>query len=97
MGFLNPPYLGKSIIKKDNGSNPLYPSSYKSPYLTPTFSTTRMLKELFGKAIKCKNKINKKKEENIGQNKDKHRMGDVPSLPLLIFYLKLKSSRKVCL
>ena len=51
IGFLNPPKLG--IIKKEynKGQQGEIPSSYK----------------IFGKALKCKNKINEKKEENIGQ------------------------------
>ena len=61
---------------KDNREKSLYPSSYKSLNLYPTFSTTQMLKGLFGKALKYKKKISKKKEENIGQNKDEHGLGD---------------------
>ena len=34
----------------------LFPFSYKPPHLSPTCSTTSMLKELFGKALKCNNK-----------------------------------------
>ena len=49
-----------------------------------------MLKELFGKALKFKNKINKKKEENIAQNEDEPGMGDVPP-PLHLFLLEVKS------
>ena len=67
IGFLNPPKLG--IIKKEynKGQQGEIPSSYKTPYLPPNCFTTLVLKELFGKALKCKNKINEKKEENIGQ------------------------------
>ena len=44
-----------------------------------------MLKGLFGKALQCKNEINKKKRKNIGQNEDEHRLGEVP--PLLNLFL----------
>ena len=33
--------LGKSIIKKNTRSNPLYPFSYKPRFLSPTCSTTQ--------------------------------------------------------
>ena len=67
---------------EDNREKSLYPSSYKSPNLYPTFSKTRMLKGLFGKALKYKKEISKKKEENIGQNEDEQRLGDVPPFSL---------------
>ena len=67
-----------------------------------------MFKGLFGKVLKCKKEINKKKEENKGQsnfsfslsffllaNKDKNRMGDVPPPSLQKIYLKLNDLENV--
>jgi len=58
------PLTGKQY-KRNTGRNPLYPSSYKPPYLSPTCSTTQCQTKLFGKALKCKNK----KQEARGKKK----------------------------
>ena len=43
-GFPKFPLAGKKYKMKEPGSNPLYPSSYKSPYMSPTCSTTQCQK-----------------------------------------------------
>ena len=55
----------KRIIKKDNREQSLLQTSISLSYLLHN----SMSKELFGKVLKCKNKINKKEEENFEQEK----------------------------
>ena len=62
MGFLDPPQLGKSIIKKDNREQSpihfLLQTSLSLSYLLHNSD----VKKLFGKALKRENEINKKKK-----------------------------------
>ena len=62
MSFCKTP-LRKTITQRKTGSNSLYPSSYKTPYLSPTLSTTRCQKNYL-KMPQSMETINKKKKEN---------------------------------
>ena len=65
MSFCKTP-LRKTITQRKTGSNSLYPSSYKTPYLSPTLSTTRCQKNYL-KMPQSMETINKKKENRTGK------------------------------
>ena len=60
MDFLNPPYLGKSIIKKEHREQSPIPFLLQTSLSLSYLLYNLMSKKLFGK-------INKEKEENIEQ------------------------------
>ena len=69
MGFLKIP-LSRTITDRKIESNPLYLSSYKPPYLSPTHSTTPCQKNYLERPQSIET-INKKKKENrTGKNKE---------------------------
>jgi len=63
--FLILPELGKSIIKKEHREQSPIPFLLQTSLSLFFLLHNLMSRELFGKALKCKNVINKKKEENI--------------------------------
>ena len=67
-GFSLIPLTGKQYKMKEH-RDPLYPSSYKSPYLSPTCSTTQCQTKLFGKALKCKNKKQEARRKKLNRKK----------------------------
>ena len=69
MGFPYSPLTWKEYNRRNTGSNPLYPSSYKPPYFSYLLHNS-MSKEQFGEASKCRNKKQEaRRKKKIEQEK----------------------------
>ena len=62
-GFLKIPLTWKEYNRRNTGNNPLYPSSYKPPNLSPTCSTTRCHNNYLERP-QSEETINKNNKEN---------------------------------